>query len=215
VPLDQSRTDIRRILRQDRAEVLSVFEGLRSRIEQFLAQHTAPADARASMDLLHSAVLEAKVSVAAMRDGVVATERELVLERKQLEDAERRGRLAGDIADQETAQVAERYAARHRERTGVLERKLEVQRDELILAEREVAEMTAQLRSARQGLGAGAGSAGAAWRDIESAGGVRPETDLQDELLKSNLDRAAREAAADAQLAHLKRKLGKDPSSDR
>ncbi|MEO8294955.1 MAG: hypothetical protein ABI613_05510 [Gemmatimonadota bacterium] len=192
-----------------------MFEGLRGRIEQLLAQHTAPADARASIDLLHSAVLDAKVSVSAMRDGVVATERELVMEQKQLGDAERRGRLAAEIPDQDTVDLAERYSAKHRERAAVLERKLAVQRDELALAEREVGEMTAQLRAARQGLGAGAASAGAAWRDIESAGGVRPETDMQGDLLRSNLDRAAHEAAADAQLAHLKRKLGKDSPTDR
>jgi hypothetical protein len=192
-----------------------VFEGLRTRIEQFLAEHTAPADARATAAILHQAVIEAKVSVSQMRDGVTATERELVVERKQLEDAERRGRLAAEIADRETVDLAQLYAAKHRERAEVLDRKLVVQRDELVLAEREVAEMTAQLRSARQGLGSAAASAGAAWRDIESAGGVRPETDLGGDLLKSNLDRAAHEAAAEAQLAHLKRKLGKDPKSDR
>ncbi|MEO8201550.1 MAG: hypothetical protein ABI679_13565 [Gemmatimonadota bacterium] len=191
-----------------------MFEGLRSRIEQFLAQHTAPADARASIDMLHASVLDAKVSVSMMRDGLQSTERELVHEKKQLDDAERRGKLAAQVADQETVSVAERYAIKHGERVAILERKLVVQRDELVLAEREVNEMTSQLRSARQGLGTGAASAGAAWRDLESAGGVRPETDLQDDLLKSNLDRARREAAADAQLAHLKRKLGKEPPTD-
>ena len=186
-----------------------MFEGLRSRIEQFLAQHTAPADARATIDMLHASVLDAKVSVSMMRDGLQATERELAFQKRQLDDAERRGRLASEIQDPETVEVAERFVAKHRERVVILERRF-VQRDELMLAEREVAEMTAQLRAARQGLGAGTASAGAAWRH-QVAGGVRPETDVQDELLKSNLDRAAREAAADAQLAHLKRKLGKEP----
>jgi len=188
-----------------------VFEGLRARIEQFLAEHTAPADARANAAMLQQAVIEAKVSLSQMRDGITATERELAHEKKQLDDAERRGRLAAEIPDQETVDLAERYATRHRERTAMLERKLVVQRDELVLAEREVAEMTAQLRASKQGLSAGAASAGAAWRDLESAGGVRPETDLGADLLRSNLDRAAHEAAAEEQLAHLKRKLGKDP----
>jgi hypothetical protein len=188
-----------------------VFEGLRSRIEQFLAEHTAPADARASAAMLQQAVIEARVSLAQMKEGILATERELVLERKQLEDAERRGRMATDIADRETVELAGRYATRHRERAVILERKLVVQREELVLAERDVTEWTAQLRAAKQGFGSGAASAGAAWRDLESAGGVRPETDAAGDLLRSNLDRAAHEAAADEQLAHLKRKLGKDP----
>ncbi|MEP7324402.1 MAG: hypothetical protein ABI836_00510 [Gemmatimonadota bacterium] len=188
-----------------------MFEGLRARIEQFLAQHTAPGDPRASAAQLHQAVVEAKVAVSQMKDGLVATERELVIERKQLEDAERRGKLAAGIPDQETVDLAERYAARHRERLQVLERKVVVQRDELMLAEREVAEMTAQLRSAKSGAGAADASSAAAWRDLESAGASRPGTDLNDEILGSRIDRAAHEAAADAQLAHLKRKLGKDP----
>ena len=41
------------------------------------------------------------------------------------------------------------------------------------------------------------------------AGGVRPGTDLQDELLKSQLDRTAREAAAEQQLRELKKKIKK------
>jgi hypothetical protein len=188
-----------------------VFEGLRSRIEQFLAEHTAPADARASAAMLQQAVIEAKVSLSQMKDSLAATERELVIERKQLEDAERRGRLATEIADQETADLATRYMTRHRERAEILERKLVVQREELVLAERDIAEWTAQLRAAKQGLGSGAGSAGAAWRDLESAGGTRPETDHAGDLLRSDLDRAAHEAAAEEQLAHLKRKLGKNP----
>jgi hypothetical protein len=188
-----------------------VFEGLRSRIEQFLAEHTAPADARASAAMLQQALIEAKVSLSQMKDGIIATERELALERKQLEDAERRGRLATEIADQETTDLAARFTARHRERATILERKLVVQREELVLAERDVTEWTAQLRAAKQGLGAGGASAGAAWRDIESAGGTRPETDLSGDLLRSNLDRAGFEAAAEEQLAQLKRKLGKNP----
>ena len=188
-----------------------MFEGLRSRIEQFLAAHTAPADARANAAMLQQAVIEAKVSLGQMREGLTATERELAQEQKQLDAAERRGRLAAEIPDQETVDLAARYAAKHRDRVQVLQRKLAVQRDELALAEREVAEMTAQLRAAKLGLSSSAASAGAAWRDIESAGGVRPETDLGGDLLRSNLDRAAHEAAAEEQLAHLKRKLGKDP----
>ena len=50
----------------------------------------------------------------------------------------------------------------------------------------------------------------AAWRDLESAGGARPETDVEGELLRSQLQRQQMDKAVDAQLEHLKRKLGKD-----
>jgi hypothetical protein len=144
-----------------------------------------------------------------MRAALAASERELEAERRQLEDAERRGRLAGEIADTETVAIAERFAARHRERAAVLERKLAVQRDELMLAEREVEEVASHLKASRQG-GPAAGI-DAAWRDIEAAGGARPGADVDDELLKARADRAAHEAAAEAQLAYLKKKLGKQP----
>lgn len=186
-----------------------MFEQLRARLEQFLAQHTSPPEAREIAARMQEAVVDAKVALGQMRDSLLRTERELTTERRHLEDAERRGRLAAGIADGETAEVAERFAAKHRERVQVLERKLEVQREELALADRELEEMMAQLRTARQ---APSGAARAAWRDIEAAGGHRPETDLESELLRSDLDRTAREAAADAQLAQLKRKLGKDRS---
>jgi hypothetical protein len=175
-----------------------------------LADHTPPADARAVAAGLQAALLEAKVAVGVMRDALGASERELGNERKQLEDAERRGRLAAEIPDAETVQVAERFTLRHRERIVMLERKIAVQRDELSLAEREMAEMNAQFRAAKQGSVNGSRpEQEAAWRDLQAAGGARPETDVEDALLKSRMDRAMYEAAAEAQLEHLKRKMGK------
>jgi hypothetical protein len=37
----------------------------------------------------------------------------------------------------------------------------------------------------------------------------RPETDLEQELLKTKLDRAAREADADARLEEMKKRMGR------
>jgi hypothetical protein len=199
------------ILRQDHSEVLTVFEGLRARLEQFLAERTVSSDPRARAAALQAALIEAKISLRSMRDGIAVTERELTVERKQLEDAERRGQLAAQVPDPETVAVAERFTAKHRERVGVLVRKLAVQREELALAEREIAEMTEAFRSAKLGTTTGpSGSQQAAWRDLEAAGGTRPETDTDDTLLRHRMDRASIEAAAEAQLAHLKRKLGKE-----
>ena len=139
------------------------------------------------------------------------TERRLTLERQQLADAERRGRLAQGIQDTETAEVAERFAATHRERVAVLERKLDAQRQELALAEREFGGMKQQLVDYERSHPADRASARveSAWRSVEAAGGSRPETDVEGERLRSELDRAAREARADEQLAALKRKMGK------
>src|SRR5262245_42215669 len=149
---------------------------------------------------MREAVVDAKVAVEEMRAGVGRTELELKAEQQRLADAERRGRLAGEIQDQETVAVAERFAAKHRERVAVLERKLAAQREELALAERELGEMQTQLRAAEPAAGAAGQSAERAWRDLQAAGGTRPGVDLEDELLKADMDRTAREQAADAQL---------------
>lgn len=139
-----------------------------------------------------------------MRDALAATERELASERKQLEDAERRGRLAAAVPDPETVAIAERYAARHRERVSVLVRKLVVQRDELVLGERELDDMTAEARRATAGNPSE--SIAAAWRDLESAGAERPG---DPDPMQADAERQRRESAIEAQLAFLKKKLGK------
>jgi len=161
---------------------------------------------------MREAVVEAKVAVQEMREALGRTEGELTLERQRLADAERRGRLATEIQDQETVAVAERFAAKHRERVGVLERKLAAQREELALAERDLVEMQSQLKSAEKDRPTveAERSAERAWRDVQAAGGARPGMDLQDELLKAEMDRAAREAAAEQQLEALKKKMRKD-----
>lgn len=144
--------------------------------------------------MLHAALLDAKVGLATMRDALAVSERELDRERQQLEDAERRGRLAAGISDAETVAVAERFMARHRERIEVLERKVAVQRDELAIAEREYDSMRAEVQAARGGTGS-----------------PPPAPEADEELLGGQLDRAAREAAADRQLEFLKKKVRGEP----
>jgi hypothetical protein len=180
-----------------------VLEGLKARLDQLL-RDGARSDPRAYAAGLREALLEARLGITAMREALAATERELGSERKHLEDAERRGRLAASVPDPETVAVAERYAARHRDRVGVLERKLAVQRDELALGERELAEMTAEARRATAGHPSE--SIAAAWRDLESAGATRPDDDAR---AQAEADRRRRESAIEAQLAYLKKKLGK------
>jgi len=187
-----------------------VLEGLRARLEQLLADHSIPDDPRARGLALHAALLEGKVGLTSLREGLSVTERMLTNERQLLTDAERRGGLAREIGDAETTRVAEEFTARHRERVAVLERKLEVQREELRLTERDVESMTTEYRRLRQGGGDGpTPQQAAAWRDLEAAGGVRPETDLEGELLRSDLQRKQMDAAVAAQLEHLKKKMGK------
>jgi hypothetical protein len=190
-----------------------VFEGLKARLEKILADHTPAGDPRQRAALLHSALVEAKVAVSTMADALAATERALAAERKQLEDAERRGRLASQIPDPDTVKVAEQFVLRHRERIRVLELKLAAQGEELSLTRRDVEQMTLELRQYRTtGTAPGGASANqqAAWRDLEEAGGVRPDTDVEGELLKSQINRQQMEAAVREQLEHLKKKLNRE-----
>jgi len=183
-----------------------VFESVKARLEKLFRDHSR-SDPRAYLAGLREALLEAKVGVGAMKSALSATERELVIERRQLADAERRGRLAADLPDAETVVLAERFAIKHRDRVAVLERKLVVQRDELELAEREVEEMLGQVKAGRPGLGAD--SIAAAWRDLDAAGGDRPDLAAEDDRLRAEADRKLKEQAVEAQLAFLKKKFGK------
>ncbi len=188
-----------------------MFERLRAAIHAALDAAAPREDARDRTARMREAVLAARAALEAMRDGIAATDRALAAERIRLADAERRGRLAAGIQDHETVDVADAFAAKHRERVRVLERKLEAQRSELALAEQELGEMKAQLQEVERNRPASdaARSVEAAWRELETAGGSRPETDVAGDVLRSRLDRAAREALADQQLEALKRRMGK------
>jgi hypothetical protein len=177
-----------------------VFEGLKARLDRLFREQGDP---RAYAAGLRDALVEARLGVGTMREALAATERELMAERKHLEDAERRGRLAAGLPDAETVSVAERFAARHRERVQVLERKLAVQHDELAIAVREIEEMAIEHRKAQGSPGSG--SIDAAWRDLEAAGATRPTSDH--DRLQADIDRRMRESAVEEQLEYLKRKL--------
>lgn len=185
-----------------------MFERLRDAFQAAL-DAASPGELREVAARMREAVIEAKVGVREIREAVTRTEAELADERQRLADAERRGRLAAEIRDTETVEVAERFAGKHRERAAVLERKIAAQRDELALAERELAEMQGQLEKAAKGP-SGSASTERAWRDLQAAGGARPGTDMADELLKADVDRVRREALAQRQLDELKKKMRKD-----
>jgi hypothetical protein len=187
---------------------LSMFESLKARLERFLADATPPADRGVEAAAIRESLVEMRAAVMGLRDALAASERDLAAERRQLEDAARRGRLAEEIGDGETAEVARRFVERHRERAEVLERKVAVQREELALADREMAELSGRLRAAP--ASAANDSVQRAWRELEAAGGARPDTDAADAFLSAELDQARRRAAVDEQLAYLKKKLGKE-----
>jgi hypothetical protein len=183
-----------------------VFDGLRERLDRLFASDGAPA-ARSNAAALRSAVREAEAVLARLRDSINQTEALLDAERRQLEDAERRGRLAAEVPDQETVTIAARFAARHRARVALLERKVVVQRDELQLAERELEDLASH--AAELGRRDVAADLRTAARTGEHPT-PQPGPTFQDELQRMQAERRMMDEAVERQLAYLKKKLGKD-----
>jgi hypothetical protein len=157
---------------------------------------------------MRAAVREARSALQHLRDQIQSGQAALGAERQQLEDAERRGRMARGIGDAETAEIAERFARRHAERAAVLERKVAVLGEEAALLERDLAEMIRQLDETERAAGAAAGGGASARTAEYPAGGARTPAE-EDEVLRARMDRAAREKAAEDQLAAIKRKMGR------
>ena len=194
-----------------------MFESMRQAWRDAMSRASSPSEGRAVLAMMRDALVEAKVGVSQVRAAIDKTRAQLEHERSELDTALRRGRMAADIHDDETARVAERYGAKHRARVGMLERKLEAQTSELLLAERELSEMTDQFQAMASG-GGGVGAvprAGSAWPatgEGEGEGeGEGSEAALNADLagLERAADRTAREADAERRLEELKRRMGR------
>ncbi|MSR06620.1 MAG: hypothetical protein EXR93_06085 [Gemmatimonadetes bacterium] len=183
-----------------------MFERLRAAINAALDAATPPPDLSELSGQMRQAVVELRSAVIKMRQDYLVTQQHITAETQALEDADRRGKLAAGINDHDTATIAEQFVAKHAERVAVLEQKLAAQTAELGLSERELAGMTEQLKRLEKERPQASSSA---WRNIEAAGGTRPETDLADELVKGQIDRVAKEATAEEQLKALKKRMGK------
>jgi hypothetical protein len=186
-----------------------VFESLKSTLHALLHGQVAPADRRAVIADMKQALVAAKLGVADLREGVEVTRTRLGAEREQLAVVQRRKALAASVPDPETVAIAERFEAQHTERIAVLERKLAAQEDEAALAEREYDEMLKQLKAASAGVGSGATAAARGPTDAELGlpddAGLRSEFDA----LARQRARSDAEAAADARLEELKKKMGR------
>lgn len=194
-----------------------MFESLRATLADLLGGRISPADRRGVLAEMKRALVQAKLGVEDLREGVEVTRRRLAQEREALATATRRRTLAEGINDAETATLAAKYEAQHAERIAVLERKLEAQEAECGLAEREYDGMVAQMKQASAGVGAGM-RPGVADESIsprtqgisDEELGLRDDAPLNRDLdgLARSQRRAAREASADAALEALKKRMG-------
>jgi phage shock protein A len=106
----------------------------------------------------------------------------------------RREKMARDIGDEETANLAAQHAAKHEGHHAVLEKKAQAIREELVFRRQSVEEMTEQLEDAiekRGSLGATAGRAGA-------RGAISEADDLFSELDRMAEKMTGESARADA-----------------
>ena len=147
---------------------------------------------REQADGLRQALVEFKIGIGQLREAVAQSERELQVVRREADDYQRRAGLAGRIGDAETVRVAEEFTAKAHERVDLLERKLLVQRDELAMAERDYQVTRERFQQASRGL------------PLDDAAAASPSAAAD----AHQFDQRDRDAVVEAQLAHLKKKLG-------
>jgi phage shock protein A len=216
-----------------------MFENLRNAfreaIENFnkeLARDQVPENVDRLLAGMKSEVADAKVRIRELEDQIARAEAESAREAKDATTAQRRGKMATDIGDAETAEVAQQFVAKHQERQRVLDQKVVALRQELEVRRKEVDEMLAKVKEAqakRDTLAATAGRSSA--RDsIRGADDLFSELDrMADEIGDEEArGRAARdlddldlddgsgfdapprqEVDVDARLAELKRRMGR------
>ena len=193
-----------------------VFDGFRRSFDDLLSRATRPEERRIVASRMKDTLVQARLGLDDMRAGLETTRQRLAVETRELETVRRRKQLAEGINDQETVKIAATYEQMHTERLGVLERKLAAQEEELTLAEREVGQMSAELKAVLAGAdprvatGSGAGESPLGTSDEPAVAGGSGDTSLGDEIdsLGRARDRANREADAERRLDELKRRMG-------
>jgi phage shock protein A len=182
---------------------------------------------------MQAEVVEAQARVRELEAQIVRATAEAEREKSEAATARRRGKMAEDIGDADTAKVAGEYAANREERQRVLEQKATAMKEELAIRTREVAEMLAKMKEAqasRDGLAASAGRTSAREslyaaddlfgeldRMAEKIGHEDAQAQAAEEFSGLDLDADADfapppppELDVDARLEELKRKMGRE-----
>jgi hypothetical protein len=185
-----------------------VFDSFRSSFDDLLARATKPEERRTIAARMKDTLVQARMGLDDMRDGLKKAQQRLVIEEKELETVRRRKQLAEGISDAETVGIAAKYEEMHVERVGVLRQKVEAQQAELALAEREVGQMGAELKAVMSGMDPRAASRPTLDAADDPTQGPSQLRDEIDSLGRARA-RADAEAAADLRLEELKRNMGK------
>jgi uncharacterized protein with von Willebrand factor type A (vWA) domain len=185
-----------------------VFDGFRRSFDELLQRATRPEERRVVASRMKDTLVQAKMGLNDLRDGLEKTRQRLAGEEKELDTIRRRKTLAEGIKDQQTVDVAAKYEQMHAERVEVLKQKVSAQEAELVLAERDVQQMSAELKAVMSGT------------DPRGAAPVLdaaddPEAEAEGSALRDEIDslgraraKEAREADAARRLDELKRRMG-------
>lgn len=187
-----------------------MFESFRQSLNDILDRATPPEERRAVLSRMKQTLVQARMGLDDLRGGVAATRQRLEIETRELETMRRRKAAAMAINDAETMALSEKYETLHAERAEVLRKKLEAQEAELGMVEREVGEMTTELKQAMLGAGPGTSSIADEARAeadavLDDSNNVAEEIDAIGRAGRRN----ARESEAEQKLAELKRRMGK------
>lgn len=182
------------------------FENFRKSLEDLMNRHTPPTDRREAASQMRETLVQAKMGLAEMREGLQKAQARLTHEERELETVKRRRQMALDINDAETVAIADKFVATHGERVELLRRKIAIQEDEVRMAEADVEAMTRDLKAAV----AGTGDFG------PNISAPSPDLDFNGESVANEIDslgrkraRAEHQANAEAELEELKRRMGK------
>ena len=186
-----------------------VFDGFRRSFDELLSRATRPEERRLVASRMKDTLVQARMGLEDMRDGLAKARERLAAEERELETVRRRRTLAEGIKDQQTVDVAAKYEQMHGERVEVLKQKVAAQEAELSLAERDVASMSAELKAVLSGTDP-RGAAPALDASEEDADEPNASA-LRDEInsLGRERARAERENEAARRLDELKRRMGK------
>lgn len=205
----------------------------RQAIENFrteLHRDDVPEAADGLLRRMRSELTDARAYLLRLREELERTAALAEAEAREAETCRRRERMALEIQDAETAEIARRFADRHEGRRDVLRRKTAALREELQLRTRELEEMEAKLREAqtrREDLVARSGRTSAR-SSMDATGDLFAELDRMaekileaehqaealDELLEEELEPSMpprpAELEIEEQLAELKRRMGRN-----
>ena len=185
-----------------------MFDDIRHAFRELLHGNVPPEGRRELIAVMKDTLVQAKLALDDLREGVDITRKRVAQETMELETIRRRKGLAQNVNDAETVTIAERFEQQQAERLSVLQQKLAAQEGELALVERDVAEMKDQLKAALAGVGSGmrSGTVDAAADPLDE-GNAALEQQLND--LRRAERRANADASADAARAELQKRMGR------